>query len=429
MNVSQSATLKDVEFIIDALLYQNITKLLIVITRADTGNKQQLQEVINYTKTSIELELKKQNKDSQLNYILDTIKFVPISGKMALLHRTNKSSEAIEAGFTLEQTGILEIESYLNENLFGSSSIKSELIIKSSKAQLLRLSLKAKESLIYELKLSSKSKEELKVELKIFEQRKEKDKHTLSSITDDINYYKDDSKHYIESLENFLKNEFAELQIIIKQRVVSDVRYSLEKTKKKPNNTRIKIIVQTAIKDGIIDVIRDYKYKFTKKFQTISEQCELKYKKFGFSLSDNCDIYNTAELFKDDFKSGFLTSSNAILINKIIVIVEKSKSNDINALDKDLNEIIKEEFITIEENIKEKTKTISVHLLNAFFDILNLPIITVKQKITKDEALLSNQLASYEDDEEKRSMMAIQIHKKLKNLESVISNIKGETNA
>ena len=70
MNVSQSATLKDVEFIIDALLYQNISKLLIVITRADTVTKEQLDEVIKYTKSSIERQLKAQNKDSQLDYIL-----------------------------------------------------------------------------------------------------------------------------------------------------------------------------------------------------------------------------------------------------------------------------------------------------------------------------------------------------------------------
>ena len=65
MNVSQSATLKDVEFIIDALLYQNISKLLIVITRADTVSKEQLDEVIKYTKSSIERQLRAQNKDSQ----------------------------------------------------------------------------------------------------------------------------------------------------------------------------------------------------------------------------------------------------------------------------------------------------------------------------------------------------------------------------
>ena len=58
MNVAQSATLKDIEFIIDALLYQNISKILIVITRADTVSKEQLDEVINYTKSSIKRQLR-----------------------------------------------------------------------------------------------------------------------------------------------------------------------------------------------------------------------------------------------------------------------------------------------------------------------------------------------------------------------------------
>ncbi len=62
MNVSQSATLKDVEFIIDAVLYQNISKLLVVITRADTVSKKNLDEVIQYTKTSIQRQLKAQIK-------------------------------------------------------------------------------------------------------------------------------------------------------------------------------------------------------------------------------------------------------------------------------------------------------------------------------------------------------------------------------
>ena len=94
MNVSQSATLKDVEFIIDALLYQNISKLLVVITRADTVSKEQLEEVINYTKSSIERQLKAQNKDSKLDYILKTIKFIPISGKMVLLYRCGRPDQA-----------------------------------------------------------------------------------------------------------------------------------------------------------------------------------------------------------------------------------------------------------------------------------------------------------------------------------------------
>ena len=82
-------------------------------------------------------------------------------------------------------------------------------------------------------------------------------------MSEDINYYKNDAKSYIDSLETFLQSELLELQNIIKQRVVNDTRYSLEK-KKRPENARVKVIVETAIKDGIIDVIRDYRYKFIK---------------------------------------------------------------------------------------------------------------------------------------------------------------------
>ena len=258
MNVSQSATLKDVEFIIDALLYQNITKLLIVITRADTVAPEQLEEVINYTKTSIKRQLKALNKDSQLDYILKTIKFVPISGKMALLHRTGKSQEALDAGFSLEDTGILEIEDYLNETLFGTGSQKSELIVQSAQGQINKTIEKSRKALNYELILLSKSKDELNEELECFNKRKATNEKIFTAMKEDINIYKKDAKSYIISLETFLTSELIDLQNIIKQRVVSDVRYSFEKTKKRPESTRTKTIVETAIKDGIIDVIRDY---------------------------------------------------------------------------------------------------------------------------------------------------------------------------
>jgi predicted GTPase len=145
MNVSQSATLKDVEFIVDALLYQNISKLLIVITRADTVSKEELEEVINYTKTSIKRQLHNLNKDSQLDYILKTIKFIPISGKMALLHRTGKEKE---------------------------NSSKTELIIKGAKSQLIKAIDKQYSALNYELRLLAKSKDELEAELKEFNKKK-----------------------------------------------------------------------------------------------------------------------------------------------------------------------------------------------------------------------------------------------------------------
>ncbi len=425
MNVSQSATLKDVEFIIDALLYQNISKLLVVITRADTVSKEQLDEVIKYTKSSIERQLKAQNKDSQLDYILKTIKFIPISGKMALLHRTGREQEALDAGFTIEDTGILEIENYLNETLFGSNSQKGELIIQSGKSQVIKTIEKEAQSLNYELKLLSKSKEELEVELEEFNKKKAVNDRIFLAMKEDIIYYKNDAKNYIESLETFVESELIELQNVIKQRVISDVRYSFEKTKKRPENSRIKVIVETAIKDGIIDVIRDYRYKFIKKSQTIGEQCEQKYHDFGFSIGHKNDNFDARGFFQDDFKAGFLTGNNEVLINQVISAVSKSKANKINELDREIESFVKDQFKSIEEDIKSKANKVSNLLIESFFDTLNAPLQAFEQKMINDEEILQNQIGSFEQNNENRASMSIDIHKKIKKLDTVISNVKG----
>jgi predicted GTPase len=425
MNVSQSATLKDVEFIIDALLYQNISKLLVVITRADTVSKEQLEEVINYTKSSIERQLKAQNKDSKLDYILKTIKFIPISGKMALLHRTGREQEAIDAGYNIEDTGILEIEQYLNETLFGSNSQKGELVIQSSKNQLQRIIEKQNSFYNYELKLLSKSKDELEKELLDFNKRKSVNTRIFQAMSEDITYYKNDSKEYINSLETFLQSELIELQNVIKQRVVGDVRYSFEKTKKRPENARIRVIVETAIKDGIIDVIRDYRYKFIKKSQTIGEQCEQKYHDLGFTIGHKNENFDARGFFQDDFKAGFLTSNNEVLISQIVAAVSKSKDSKINELDREIELLIRNQFSSIEEDIKVKAKKVSGLLIESFFDTLNAPLKTFEQKLKNDEKALQNQINSFEKNDKNKAQISIDIHKNIKKLEVMSNTIKG----
>jgi len=425
MNVSQSATLKDIEFIIDAVLYQNISNLLIVITRADTVSKFNLEEVIEYTKTSIQRQLKAQNKDAQLDYILKSIKFISISGYMALLHRTNRKEEALKAGFTLENTGILEIEEYLMQTLFGQDSHKGKLIIHSLKIQLIKLIEKQISFNNYELTLLGKSKEELLKELEAFNKEKDKKIKVLHMMNEDINYYKNDAKLYIESLETFLQSELIDLQTIIKQRVVNDTRYSFEKIKKRPENSRIKVIVETAIKDGIIDVIRDYRYKFIKKSQTIGEQCEQKYHDLGFILGHKNENFDARGFFQDDFKSGFLTSNNEILITQIIKAVSNTKESKINELDRNIEEILKSQFSYIEDDLKIKAKKVSSLLINTFFETLNAPLINFNQKLENEEEMLQNKITFFEQDNKNRAEVSINLHKNIKKLDNIMLTIKG----
>lgn len=424
MNVSQSATLKDVEFIIDALLYQNITKLLIVITRADTVTKEQLNEVIEYTKSSIRTQLKKLNKDSKLNYILDHIQFIPISGKMALYHRTGRSNEAIKEGYQLEDTGILDIEAYLEDTLFGKNSSKSNLVIKSSKQQLIKTIEKEIKALNYELILLSKSKDELELELEEFNKKKTNNEKIFSSMQTDINLYKKDAQEYINNLQLFLKNELEELQEILKQRVFGDVRYSFEKTKKRPESSRIKTIVETTIKDGIIDIIRDYRYKFIKKSQSIGEICGQKYQEYGFTLGHKNDNFDALGFFKDDFKSGFLTTSNDIISSKIINHVNKSKANKLNLLNTELQKDIKDEFEPIQVNTQNKSQDISKLLIEEFFIQLNEPLNIFKEKMIQDEQLLKKQIEQFEDNEKNKDEIVLETHKKVKRLELIQKGLK-----
>ncbi|MFA7083602.1 MAG: dynamin family protein [Arcobacteraceae bacterium] len=424
MNVSQSATLKDVEFIIDALLYQNISKLLIVITRADTVSKKELQEVIEYTKASIEKQLKAQNKDSKLDYILNTIKFIPISGRMALLHRTGREEEAKDAGFSLEDTGILEIENYLQESLFGVNSSKSDLIVKSTQIKIKKLIEKELKSLKYEIILLSKSKEELESDLEAFNAKKSANEKMFQVIKEDIAVYKNDAKNYIETLETFIKNELLDLQNIIKQRVFSDVKYSYEKTKKRPEDTRIKTIIQTAIKDGIIDVIRDYRYKFIKKSQDIGEVCEQKYHDFGFVLSHKNDNFDARGFFQDDFKTGFLTSSNEVLIQKILHELNQSKANKLTEFDRNIEQFIKNEFEPIEQNIKEKAKIVSQILIENFFKELQEPLNVFEQKLIKDEKALQHRIITFEENEKDKDELIVSLHEKIKKLTNLSKGVK-----
>ena len=139
MNVNQSATLKDVEFIIDALTYQSISRLLVVITRIDTVSEEELNEVIAYTKRSIKEQLERNNQEMKFNSIIEKIDFLPIAGQMALFHKTGREKEALDKGYDLEKSGILKIEEYLQEVLFGGANEKAKLLLKSNEKTLLNV--------------------------------------------------------------------------------------------------------------------------------------------------------------------------------------------------------------------------------------------------------------------------------------------------
>jgi len=419
MNVSQSATKKDIEFIIDSVLYQNITKVLIVITRTDMVSRKDVEEVIEYTKHSISNELNEQEGSSKLEFILKNLHFIALSGKMALLHKTGKAKEAEDAGYSIEKSGILEIEDYLQETLFSKHNTRSSLIIRSAKNRLNKVIYKALQELKFESSLLFKNEDETNEELSILKIKKNRQQETLERLKYQIEGYEAEASNYLERLQNFLENELIKLKTIIRQRIMDETRYSLEKDKQTPQIAAQTRIIESALKHGLVDILREYRYKFIKKSSKISQVITLQYDEIKQTDEDIYSDFNHQTIFDDAFKQGFLTANTATLIQRVSKVLKTVSLSKLDKTDDEIKKIIKEEFIYLETGIKDKALKLSRSLLEEFFTNLRKPINTIEKTLEQSESILENHMAFLKEDESSRSKKSIQLYERIKIVELI----------
>lgn len=417
MNVSQSATQKDVDFIIDALLYQNIGKLLIVLTRADSVKESQLNEVINYTKKSIKSQLQARNTDSQLDFILSSLEFVAVSSKMALLHKTGQGDKALIEGYTLENSGILKVEEYLYKTLYGKNSQRSELIINSAKKRIFRILDTQMRSLKYALKLVSKNEKELEQELEDVETKKANNKILIQKMKEEIQEYKDETVTFSKTQESFLDAQVSRAKERLKSRLIDDFIYALEKKRKKEFINGLELILDIAMKDAVIDIIRDYRYKFVQKSEHIENKILAQYEEYELSLGKDMDEISVLDLVEEHFKAGYLHASSALLAKRLMKIFERSKGLESSSTEESIEKELKEAFDILLQSLKQKTKLMNEVLIQAFFSNISKPLEMFEESLKYEEELLRTGLKDFENDEKKRAENSIEIHKQLKFLE------------
>jgi hypothetical protein len=297
--------------------------------------------------------------------------------------------------------------------LYGKDLSKGQLLVKSIKRKLITVINSEIENFNNRLMLYLKSKDELQQYLIKFENDKKQNKLTISKIKNEIKIYQNDMKNFEKTLVLFLQDEFIELKNNIQQRVFSDVKYSLEKTKKIPQLDRITIIIQTTIKDGIVDIIRDYRYKATTKLQKINEIYNIKYQDFKKDIS-----------LKENLKSGFLISTNKLLISKITNEVQKCKKNNLVDFDRKLNHIIKDDLDSFLNDTKDKALLQTKDLIDDFFIKLNKPLRNFEQKIQQDEQNIKNQINFLNNDEEDKEKKILQIYENIKQLENISKGLR-----
>lgn len=248
MNASQSATKKDMSFICNTLKNGKSGGLIVVLTHIDKLNLDDLNEVLNYTKKSIEIELNEYGFDKAL---ADEVKFFSVSA--------------------ISGAGIKELKNYLYKSFFGQDSKKAGLIIDNYKKELLHICKLIKDETNYALKImgldtANLEAKSLEIELEI--------KNLNANLTDT----KAQMDNIILALDYSNLNELSDLKSItsrINDRIISDVKYA--KTKKtKLNYERIGVICESGFCDAFVDFFREFKQKISKDIKSLANIMSLR---------------------------------------------------------------------------------------------------------------------------------------------------------
>jgi len=254
MNVSQSATQKDLDFIVSSLQNSHAVKLAVLLTHADVLKEGELNEVAAYAKKSVEERTRELGIGAE---------FFAVSAK-----------SYFEGG---QNSGVKEFKEYLYETLFGPSSQKSRLGIEAYKKELGRVCAQfAADTQSEILKLTGSN---LSLSQKLAELNEQK--ASLASRLEDVRGAVKEELERLDTAKTAASYELGlrSLAQTLKQRVADDVNYAASK-KQKIDPQRLSRIAQTTIKDGIIVLMRQNRNEIVRQIAACEQNIALKFGEF-----------------------------------------------------------------------------------------------------------------------------------------------------
>lgn len=400
MNISQSTTKKDIDFLTDAIVYQKVSNIVIVITRADGYSRLEIEEVITYTKQQLVENFKRIGKNSQIIFLIDNLKFFTISGLMALNYKLGKSDIAKKAGYdSLESTGIVMLENYLGELLHGVNNTKGLTKLITINHKLIGLIRSEIEEKKYFLSLLLKDKRQLEEEYKNLIQQNKQNTIFLEKLQWEIENIKIKLNNFVDELDSFLQTELQYLKNILQDRIFKDIEYSLEKDNTKPTSERMEIIIKTTINDAVVDIVRDYRFKYTQKFQQSYETLQKKLRNNLISI-DNTEIINKVQ-------TNMIIPSYDGFINKVIILLNKSnKKNLLNILES-LRVLVQSDLDEVLNYITSNSKKQVLDLNQVFFLELDEHLNNIIIDINKKEKNIEDLIQKYNTYDQQKSKQNI----------------------
>lgn len=382
MNGAQSATKKDMSFIVNTLKNSKSGGLIVVLTHIDKLSSNDQAEVLEYTKKSIAAELKEYGFDESL--ALD-VKFFLVSA--------------------VKNIGIENLKNYLYESFFGSNSKKANLIIENYKKELLHITRLIKEDVDFKLRMLGGNRV-------LAKETMENLKLSLSNLEEDLNSLKAQMNEFIKKLD-YSFSELSSLKSIsskIKNRIISDVKYARDR-KQKVNFDRLGVICESGFNDMFIDLFREFGVVIAKDINSLYETARIKFNSDNFTLN----LPKTKEYLDKNLPKISFTQLKQDLFSTV------KNVSDMEILSQKLTTLF-DEFIA-NLNLPNELKKLSLACSKEFMDGLQASLHQTSQSLKSKEKELLDMLSVAKADEAQHREDRALLESKFDKLEEIYNRI------
>lgn len=382
MNGAQSATKKDMSFIVNTLKNSKSGGLIVVLTHIDKLSSNDQAEALEYTKKSIAAELKEYGFDESL--ALD-VKFFLVSA--------------------VKNIGIENLKNYLYESFFGSNSKKANLIIENYKKELLHITRLIKEDVDFKLRMLGTNRV-------LAKETMENLKLSLSNLEEDLNSLKAQMNEFIKKLD-YSFSELSSLKSIsskIKNRIISDVKYARDR-KQKVNFDRLGVICESGFNDMFIDLFREFGVVIAKDINSLYETARIKFNSDNFTLN----LPKTKEYLDKNLPKFSFTQLKQDLFSTV------KNVSDMEILSQKLTTLFDEFIVNL--NLPNELKKLSLACSKEFMDGLQGLLHQTSQSLKSKEKELLDMLSVAKADEAQHREDRALLESKFEKLEEIYNRI------
>jgi len=337
------------------------------------------------------------------------------------MHKLGQEKEALALGYDMNRTGLPLVEAYLEDILFGSNSQKANLIISANRKEIESIATESMSAFEQELHYLSISNEEIEQAYAKHQEEKMVMASFLEQIKTSVAQSKEEMEHYFVTLHKFASNQLDKVQNVVKRRITDDVSYEFSKNKRAPKEERIGSMIETAIKDGMVDLVRDYRYEFQKKMQSSLEYMDAKYGEF--KTEGTAPIFDAKAFCEEHLGSLLIFKNSTVVIAAANDAIKKFGKNDLSALSMSLEAIFATEFSHIKEMLEEKLHKVNHELLGSFISLCEAPARLMEERFGAEEALIERAMHQMKDQTLNREARILEIKEKERVMGIVLNDL------